>query len=300
MAMLIAILVPLLLAILVFAIILTKAAIEKRAFPSPEALGVGALVSFFDTLGIGCFAPTTAWLKFRKLVPDRVIPPTLIVGLGPPAMAESIIFLILLGVKVDPILLFGSAIAVLLGGLVGAPLVARARVWIVQLVVAVGLLLAASAYTMTNLHLFPGGGVAPGLPPLLTIIAIVASFGFGILLNFGVGNYAPTLVMLSLMGMDPRLCFPIMASGAALMAAGAGIRHIQFGQMNLKIVMGLAIGGIPAVLVAAFIVKAMPLEILRWLVIVIVLYTAAVMARASSKGRREHKAEGATAPVAAS
>jgi uncharacterized membrane protein YfcA len=189
---------------------------------------------------------------------------------------------------------------VLLGGLVGAPLVARARVWTVQLVVAVGLLLAATAYAMTNLHLFPGGGTAAGLSPLLTIAAIVLSFGFGILLNFGVGNYAPTLVILSLMGMDPRLCFPIMASGAALMSAGAGVRHIQFGQMNLRVVGGLALGGIPAVLVAAFIVKAMPLEILRWLVIVVVLYAAAVMAHSAWKGRREHRAEAATAAVTVS
>jgi uncharacterized membrane protein YfcA len=106
--------------------------------------------------------------------------------------------------------------------------------------------------------------------------------------------------MLSLMGMDPRLCFPIMASGAALMSAGAGVRHIQFGQMNLRVVGGLALGGIPAVLVAAFIVKAMPLEILRWLVIVVVLYAAAVMAHSAWKGRREHRAEAATAAVTVS
>jgi uncharacterized membrane protein YfcA len=296
--MLIALLVPLSLAILAFVAILARAAIAKRAVPSGEALVLGAVVSFFDTLGIGSFAPSTAWIKFRSLVPDRLIPPTLVVGLGPPAMAESLIFLVLLGVKVDPVLLFGSAIAVLLGGLVGAPLVVRCRVWIVQLVVTIGLLLAATAYTMTNLHLMPGGGTEAGLSPLLTVFAIAASFGFGVLLNFGVGNYAPTLVILSLMGMDPRLCFPIMASGAALMSAGAGIRHIQFGQMNLKIVVGLAIGGIPAVLVAAFIVKEMSLELLRWLVIVVVLYAAAVMAHAAWHGRKVHKAEGGTAPLA--
>ena len=102
------------------------------------------------------------------------------------------------------------------------------------------------------------------------IVAIAANFVFGVLLNFGVGNYAPTLVMLSLMGMDPRLCFPIMAGGAALTGAGASIRHIKIGQIDLRIVMGLAIGGIPAVLVAAFLVKSMPLELLRWLVIVVV------------------------------
>lgn len=296
--MLIALLVPLTLAILVFAVFLARAAVSRHSSPSLEATALGAVVSFFDTLGIGSFAPSTAWMKFRKLVPDRLIPPTLVVGLGPPAMAESIIFLVLLGVKVDPVLLFGSAIAVLLGGLVGAPLVARARVWTVQLVVAVGLLLAATAYAMTNLHLFPGGGTAAILPMGLTIAAIAASFGFGILLNFGVGNYAPTLVILSLMGMDPRLCFPIMASGAALMSAGAGIRHIQIGQIDLRVVLGLALGGIPAVLIAAFIVKSMPVETLRWLVIVVVLYAAAVMFHAALLGRRKHSAEPATAALA--
>jgi uncharacterized membrane protein YfcA len=284
--MLIALLIPLGLAILFFAFFLTRAAIAGHAAPRIEAILLGAVVSFFDTLGIGSFAPTTAWMKFRKLVPDRLIPPTMLVGLTPPAMTESVIFLILLGVKVDPVLLFGCAIAVLLGGLVGAPLVAQARVWIVQLVVAIGLILAAIAYAMTNLHLFPGGGTAAGLPLGLTIAAIAANFAFGVLLNFGVGNYAPTLVTLSLMGMDPRLVFPIMAAGAAVMGAGACVRHIQMGRMDLKVVVGLAIGGVPAVLVAAFIVKTMPLELLRWLVIVVVMYAAAVMGRAAMLGRR--------------
>jgi len=297
--MLIALLVPLILAIVLFTFVLARAAIETHAKPKLEAMVLGAVVSFFDTLGIGSFAPTTAWMKFRRMVPDRLLPPTMLVGLTPPAMAESVIFLILLGVRVDPVLLFGCALAVLLGGLVGAPLVARARVWIVQLVVAVGLVLAAIAYAMTNLHLFPGGGTAAALPMGLTIVAITANFAFGVLLNFGVGNYAPTLVTLSLMGMDPRLIFPIMAAGAAVMGAGACVRHIQMGQMDLRVVVGLAIGGVPAVLVAAFIVKSMPLELLRWLVIVVVLYAAAIMAHAASKGRREHKAEAATTAVTA-
>lgn len=284
--MLVALLVPLCLAILFFTFFLARAAIAERATPKLEAILLGGVVSFFDTLGIGSFAPTTAWLKFRRMVPDRLIPPTMLVGLTPPAMAESVIFLILLGVQVDPVLLFGCAMAVLLGGLVGAPLVAQCRVWIVQTVVAIGLILAAIAYAMTNLHMFPGGGTASSLPLTLTILAIAANFAFGVLLNFGVGNYAPTLVTLSLMGMDPRLVFPIMAAGAAVTGAGACVRHIQMGKMDLKVVVGLGLGGIPAVLVAAFIVKTMPLELLRWLVIVVVLYAAAIMIRAAHAGRR--------------
>jgi uncharacterized membrane protein YfcA len=296
--MLIALLVPIVLATLTFAAVLLKSAIAKRARPTWESIGLGAVVSFFDTLGIGCFAPSTAWFKFRKLVPDRLIPPTLVVGLTITAVVESIIFLLKLGVKVDPVLLAGCIIACTAGGWIGASLVHRTRVWVVQMVVAVGLLLAAIAYGMTNLHMFPGGGMASSLPIALTVIAITANFGIGVLLNYGVGNYAPTLVMLSLMGMDPRLCFPVMAGAAALMGATAGIRHINTGHIDLRVVLGLTIGGIPAVLVAAYIVVTMPLEILRWLVLVVVLYAAAIMFQAAILGRREHHAEAGTAALA--
>ena len=296
--MLIALLVPLVLAVLAFTALLLRAAVVRRALPTSEGIVLGAITNFFDTLGIGSFAPTTAWFKLRKLVPDRLIPPTMLVGHGLPTMAQSVIFLVLLGVMVDPVLLIGCSISVLMGGLLGAPMVARARVWVVQLVVAVALLIGAAVYALTNLQLMPGGGTAASLPLQLTILAIFANFVFGVLLNFGVGNYAPTLIMFSLMGMDPRLVFPIMATGASLTVAGAGARHIAIGEIDFKIAMGIALGGIPAVFAAAFIVKEMDLEILRWLVFVVVLYAATIMFRSALLGRREHKAEPGTAPVA--
>jgi uncharacterized membrane protein YfcA len=215
-------------------------------------------------------------------------------------MAESIVFLIGVGVLVDRTLLVSCVLAVFAGGLVGVPLVTRARVWIVQLTVAVGLLLAATAYAMQNLDLFPGGGTASSLPLGLMVVAIVANFAFGILANFGVGNYAPTLAMLSLMGMDPHYCFPIMASGASLMGAGSSVRFVKMPEIDLRIVVGLTLGGIPAVLVAALIVKSMNVDLLRYVITVVVFYTSVVMARASIKGRREHRLEGVTAPVIAS
>jgi uncharacterized membrane protein YfcA len=296
--MLIALLVPIVLATLVFTVVLVRAAIKKGAWPSLETLGLGAVVCFFDTLGIGSFAPTTAWLKFRKLTPDRLIPPTILVGLTTAAVIESIIFLLKLGVKVDPVLLVGCVIACTTGGLIGAPLVHKTRVWIVQSIVAIGLTLAAIAYAMQNLNMFPGGGTATSLPVALTVVAIVANFGFGLLLNYGVGNYAPTLVVLSLMGMDPHLSFPIMAGAAALMGATSSIRHINTGNLDLRVVMGLTIGGIPAVFAAAYLVIKLPIPILRWGVIVVVVYAALIMFRAAMLGRREHGAEPATAALA--
>src|SRR5919107_1236701 len=117
--MLIALLVLFALAILAYGYALSRAALARRVGPSPEALALGAVVNFLDTLGIGSFAPTTAWFKFRRMVPDRLIPQTLLCGLTPPAMTESVIYLLLLGVLVDPVLLFSCVMAVFAGGLVG-------------------------------------------------------------------------------------------------------------------------------------------------------------------------------------
>src|SRR5262245_57650699 len=155
--MLIALLVPLILASLVYGAYLLRTVIAQRLRPSLEATVLGAITNFFDTLGIGSFAPTMAWFKFRKLVPDRLSPCTMLVGHTLPTLAQAVIFLLLLGVSVDPVLLVGCIIAVLMGGLLGAPLVARTQVWIVQLVVGCALIVAAILYTMTNLGMMPGG-----------------------------------------------------------------------------------------------------------------------------------------------
>jgi uncharacterized membrane protein YfcA len=235
---------------------------------------VGTVANFFDTLGIGSFAPTLAWMRFRRMVPDQRIPMTMLAGYTPPVFVQSIIFLILLGVSVDLVLLLASAIAITAGAVIGAPIAARSPVRTVQLVVAGALLMAALFYSLSNLGLMPVGGEAAGLPVPLMIVAIAASFIFGVLLNFGVGNYAPTLAMLSLFGMNPRLAFPIMAFGAALAGAAASSRLVKLADLDLRIVVSLALGSVPGVLVAAFIVKEMPLTMLRWLVVVVVTYAA--------------------------
>lgn len=252
--------------------------------PKAEAVALGAVTNFFDTLGIGSFAPTMAWIKFRSLVPDNLIPSTMLAGHSLPTIVQATVFLILLGVQVDPPLLIGCIVAMIAGGYVGVPLARLAPVRVVQGFVAVGLCLAAIFYALANLGWMPGGGTAAALPIGLMIAAIAAHAVLGILLNFGVGAYAPTLAMLSLFGMDPRLAFPIMTSAGAFSISTSGIRLVRTADIDLRVVLGMAIGGAPAVLAAAFLVRDMPVEPLRWLVVVIVLYAAAILARASLRG----------------
>ena len=274
------------LAALVNAAVLLRAAVRQKAWPRPEAALLGGIVNFLDTLGIGSMAPTMAWFKFRRMVPDQLIPQTMIAGLTLPTMVESVIFLILLGVNVDPVLLLGSVVALLAGGLVGVRLVSRARPWVVQAWVGVALLLAALFYILSILNLMPVGGTANALPPVQTALAVAASFGFGILLNFGVGNYAPTLALLSLMGLDPRLCFPIMATGSSIAGTVMSASHLSANRIDVRIALAMVLAGIPAVLVAALVVKSLPLTTLKWLVSGVIIYTALVVLRGAAAGRR--------------
>jgi uncharacterized membrane protein YfcA len=245
--------------------------------PSGEAILLGAVTNFFDTLGIGSFAPSIAWMRFRRLVPDRLIPLTMLGGYILPSIVQALIFITLLGVKIDPLLLLLCIIAMVIGGLVGVPLAASAPVRVVQGVVGLALLVAAFFYTLANLGLMPPGGSATSLPTQWAIVAVAVHFLLGVLVSFGVGNYAPTLAMLSLMGMDPRLAFPIMASAASFSGVAAAGRSIRLVTLDYRIVLGLALGAIPAVMVAAFIVKEMPMTMLRWLVVVVVSYAGGTL-----------------------
>lgn len=277
---------PLVLVGVAYGVVLIRASLAANAVfpPRLEALGLGAVANFFDTLGISSFATTTCWMRLRRLVPDRLIPPTLVAGYTLPTILQSAIFLVLLGVKVEPVLLGGCIVAMIAGGLVGARLVTVAPVRLIQALVGVALLLAGLFFALANLHLMPPGGHATGLPLHLMVVAIVAHAVLGVLINFGVGNYAPTLAMLSLMGMDPRLAFPIMASSAAFSMPGSAARLVrQELKLDLRIVLGLTVGAIPAILIAAFLVKEMPLDLLRWLVVAVVVYAGITLLRAAMR-----------------
>jgi uncharacterized membrane protein YfcA len=64
------------------------------------------------------------------------------------------------------------------------------------------------------------------------------------------------------------------------MAVG-GIRFVRRGSYHLRAAVGLTLGGIPGVLLAAYVVKALPLTVLKWVVLVVVIYTAITMLRAA-------------------
>ena len=253
--------------------------------PTPIQIGIGAVTNFFDTLGIGSFATTTALFRFLKAVPDRVIPGTLNVGHTLPTVVQAFIYTTM--VQVDVVTLFAFIAAAVLGAWLGAGIVASWPRQKVQVGMGAALLGAATLMLMTQLNLFPGGGEALGVRGTKLAVGVGVNFLLGALMSLGIGLYAPCMILVSLLGMNPTAAFPIMMGSCAFLMPVGSLRFIRERSYALRAALGLAIGGIPGVLLAAFIVTSLPIYWVRWLVIVVVIYTSLTMLAAGLRDKSE-------------
>jgi uncharacterized membrane protein YfcA len=244
-------------------------------------LGIGFLTDFLDTLGIGSFATTTTLFRLKKLVADEHIPGTLNVGHALPTVVQALIYITI--VEVDFTTLSLLIIAAIGGSWIGAEIVAGFDRTTIQRGMGVALLVAAVLMAMTALNRFPGGGEALSLTGGKLVAGVAINFALGALMTLGIGLYAPCMIMVSLLGMSPTAAFPIMMGSCAFLMPIAGYQFIRKEKYDLRAAMGLAIGGIPAVLIAALIVKSLPLYYVRWLVVVVVIYAATSLLRSSAK-----------------
>ena len=245
--------------------------------PTLVQLLIGVVVNFFDTLGIGSLATTTTAFRTLRMVPDEKLPATMIVGLTLPVVTQALIFITT--VQIDPVMLLLMIVAAFVGGWVGAAVVSRLPRRPIQQAMGTALLVAALFMALGQLGLMPTGGSALSLPPGRLAIALAINVLFGALVMVGIGNYGPTFVLLSALGMDPRAAFPLMMGSGAFAALVGGMRFIRAGRVVWQPAIGLAVGGVPAVLVAALVVKSLPLDVMRWIVLVVVIYAAITMLR---------------------
>ncbi|MBS0577705.1 MAG: sulfite exporter TauE/SafE family protein [Proteobacteria bacterium] len=250
--------------------------------PRIADLVTGGVTNFFDTLGIGCFAPTTAIFKLFKRVPDEDIPGTLNSGHALPALTEALIFIA--AVTVEPVTLVSMIVASMLGAWFGAGIVSGLPRRTVQLCMGVALLIAAGLLLAKNLHWMPGGGEAIGLSGGTLVFAVGVNFLLGALMTFGVGLYAPCLILVCLLGMSPIAAFPIMMGSCAFLMPVGAMRFIREGRYSVRAAVSLAIGGIPGVLLAAYVVKSLSTFWLLWLVVAVALYTALLMLFSALRG----------------
>ncbi len=246
----------------------------------PGLLGVGFITNFFDTLGIGSFAPQTTLFKFFHMVNDKYIPGTLNVGNTLPVMLQAFIFISV--VKVDPVTLVSMIVAAQAGAVIGAGIVAKLPVRKIQIGLGIALLVVAFTLFAGLMEWFPSGGTAVGLTGLSLVIAVVVSFVLGSLHAIGIGFYAPCMALVYSLGMNPRAAFPIMMGSAAMLMPAASLKFIKEKAHDRKASVALTTLGVVGVILAAYIVTSLPLELLKWVVLFVLIYAAVTMFRSAA------------------
>ena len=275
---------------LVFIFMLVQACWRKKQSGSFEATPfwpvalIGGVANFLDTLGVGSFAVKTACYKQFKLIDDRVLPGTLNGQCVLPTVTQSLIFVG--AVAVDPLTLISMMMAAAAGAAWGARHVASFDRQTIRLVMAISLLVVAGLIFAGLLGLFPVGGDAMGLSGYKLAIALLGNFIFGVLMNVGIGLFAPCMTLVYLLGMNPLAAFPIMMGSTAVLSVFSAGTFIRKGAFDAKAVLAEAIFGPIGVVLAAMLVKSMDMEMLKWLVAFIVIYTSWTMYASWRAARR--------------
>jgi uncharacterized membrane protein YfcA len=253
-----------------------KHVLEKNSWGKTGVIGfVG---NFFDTLGIGSFATETALLKFTNQSEDRLIPGTLNVANAIPTVAQGIIFIQI--VDVDPLTLVSMIVASGVGAVLGAGIVSKLPERMIRLTMGIALLITAGFMVASKMEWIQGGGIATSLEGGTLAFAATVNFILGALMTAGIGLYAPCMALVFALGMSPKVAFPIMMGSCAFLMPIASLKFIKEGAYNRRASLAIAITGTVGVLIAAFLVKSLPMDMLRWVVIVVVVYTSVIMLRA--------------------
>jgi uncharacterized membrane protein YfcA len=250
--------------------------------PRPIHLAIGAVTNFFDTLGIGSFATTTAAYKSGKLVPDEQIPGTLNVGHTINAVIQALVFIVVVQVEFRTLALMIAAACA--GAWLGAGIVAGMSRRTVQIGMGTALLGASVIVLAQILNLAPGGQ-AIALDGAKLAIGVGGNFMLGALMTLGVGLYAPCMVLVSVLGMDPAAAFPIMMGSCAFLMPIASLQFVRKDAYNLRAARGRARRGPRAVLLAIWLVTSLPTTMVRVLVLIVILYTATTMLRSAAVER---------------
>lgn len=259
--------------------------------PRGLSMVVAFIANFFDTLGIGSYATTTSMSKLWHIMPDEKIPGTLNVGYVMATVVQAVIFMTI--IEVEFLTLVSIIGAAVLGAYFGAGVVSGFSRRQVQVGMGTALLVASGLMVLSMSGQGPAPGEALGLAGAKLAIAVTISFFLGALMMLGIGFYGPCLIMISLLGMDPRASYPIMMGACAFLMPTGGVQFIRKGMYDLKTAIAFLVAGPVAVLIAAPLVDRIPLYYLRYLVLAVVLYTAIRMLRSAAQ---EKAAAGAKAP----
>lgn len=242
------------------------------------------VANIVDTLGIGSFATTTAFCHATKLVDDKKIPGTLVVGCTIPVAIQALAFTS--SVKMDPVVLVIMLVCSMAGAFIGGRLNGKLPVRTIRIIMGIGLFIAGFLILGQIFNKLPGGGNATTLSAVPLIIGCVVIFFLGMFYPLGIGCYAPTMVLVSLIGMNPTIAFPVMMGSATLNNLSSFVGIIKSGNYHRVAALHFNWAGAIGVIIAVKFITSLPILALRWIVFVVVIYTAASMLHAAAKEKK--------------
>jgi uncharacterized membrane protein YfcA len=250
--------------------------------PDPERIAVGFFANFFDALGIGSFATSTTYFRLRRLVRDEQIPGTLNVGHCLPTITQAFIGIAI--IEVDPLTLVLMIVTAVAGAWFGAGVVSRMPRRAIQIGMGIALLVAAGFMFAKVTHLMPSSSVGTlDLTGGTLVAGLVGSFFLGAIMPLGIGYYAPCMVLVAMLGMNPRAAFPIMMGACAFLMPVASIKFVRKNRYSLRAAAGLAMGGVFGSALALLVVKELPLYYVMWLVTFVIIYTGISLLRSAAR-----------------
>lgn len=246
-------------------------------------LFIGMITNCLDTLGIGSFATTQAAFKFTKTCPDEVMPGTLNVGDCIPIVTEFVLFLGL--IEVDTLTLVLMILFATIGSVIGASIVSKWPVKLVRYALGGALLFLAFMMACRALKLGPFGviGTATALHGAYLFIGVAFNFLLGALMTIGIGLYTPCIALCGALGLNIQAAFPIMMGSCAFLTPACGLKFIKEGKYNRKAAAMLTLSGVIGVLIAFFVIKELPLNVLTWIIIAVMLYTSTTFFRDAAR-----------------
>lgn len=229
------------------------------------------IIFFFSSFGISDFAISTILYRKCKLVSDKMLPGTLNTQCVIPVAAMALAFISV--IEVDMTTLVICIIAQVIGAYLGPQIVVKLSAKVIRRFIGTGLIIATLFILAGKFNLIPSGGTAIGLTSSKLIIAAVCLLVFGALNNIGIGSYAPTMVTIYALGMNPAVAFPIMMGACTFSVPIGSMQFIKYGQYNRKITLFAATFGVLGVLSGVYLVKRLDVSMLQWMIAAILLYS---------------------------
>jgi uncharacterized membrane protein YfcA len=234
-----------------------------------------SVIFFFSSFGISDFAVSTILYRKMKWLTDKRLPGTLNTQCVIPVAVMALAFISV--IQVDIVTLSICIIAQVIGAYFGPRFVVKLTPRSIRIFMGTGLMIATLFILISKFHFIPSGGTAIALSHTKLAIAAGCLFVFGALNNIGIGSYAPTMMTIYALGMNPAVAFPIMMGAATFSVPIGSMEFIKYGQYSRKITLFAATFGVLGVLMGVYLINQLDVSLLQWIVAAILFYSGISM-----------------------